>query len=545
MDVSAMNGIPSPYLGHVLQRFEEVLSRIDGEFFSDTYGSGDRNYWAWKFVDFAGARFQEFLYTLAWMRSSKFADPKWQGNAILGNLLNAGFSFWGRIQYRDGSFDEAYPFERSLAATAFTLFYATEAIALSEDALSDKSGVFRIVRNSADWLCSNDETHGVLSNHLASAAAALWNAYELFGAQRYRDRSDHFLKRILDAQSEEGWYEEYGGADIGYQTHCSFYLARLWQRSGNPALLESLKRANRFLSHFVHPDGSVGGEYASRGTKFFFPAAYEMLHDECEDARAIAVFQREMIADRRGVGLWQMDEYNVYPMLNNYLFAEDAMRSSKEDPTYTGARLPWRSEQSVVFEHAGIAVRSTNDHYVVIGLGVGGVIRIWNKKEGTLRFQQAGYLKRVGKDWLTTRAPSRWTKLDDGWMITNSPVKVNQRVFSPFMFICFRLFNVTIGRFPALGRWLKRLLVRVLVSKRTTAGGEFSRQITWRDDGSLAIVDNGPGFLRGSIPLDRFLPFHMGSSRYIDQQEELRREVTDEPLACDSRETIVPLWGNS
>ncbi len=38
----------------------------------------------------------------------------------------------------------------------------------------------------------------------------------------------------------EGWYDEYGVAHPGYQSHGSFYLVRLWQLSGDDELAASL-----------------------------------------------------------------------------------------------------------------------------------------------------------------------------------------------------------------------------------------------------------------------------------------------------------------
>ena len=72
----------------------------------------------------------------------------------------------------------------------------------------------------------------------------------------------------MDNQSEEGWYLEYSGADPGYQTHATFYLAVLFTKTRDNDLLDSLKRANLYLSYFIHPDGTIGGEYASRNTSF-------------------------------------------------------------------------------------------------------------------------------------------------------------------------------------------------------------------------------------------------------------------------------------
>ena len=514
----------APYFDRASLRFPEVLSRIDQEPFSLTFGCGDRNYWGWKFTDFPGARFQEFLFTLAWIKTAAPEVCRLRNNAILDDTIKAGFGWWRYVQHADGSFDEAYPNEKSLAATAFTLFYASESFVRIRGCLTsdEQQKTLEAMHRAADWLCNNEESHGVLSNHLAAAAAALWNTHELLGEASHLERADYFIRRIRSRQSKEGWYEEYGGADIGYQTHCTFYLARIWQKSRDSALLESLRRANAFLSHFVHPDGSIGGEYASRGTKFYFPAAFEMLWEECDVARSIADFQRGNIAEGRGIGLGQMDECNLYPMLNNYLFAEDSYLSRG------GARgsclpLPWQREQSVLFEEAGLAVESRRRHFAVLGLGVGGVIRIWDKNTRTLVFQNTGYVKDMGKHWITTRAPSTWKKSESGWVVTNSPVRINQKVFSTPLFLAFRTFNITIGRVPFFAAWIKRLLVKVLVTRHSTGHATFTREINWQQNGKLILRDLGSGNLKGAQWLDRFLPFHMGSARYVDEQEEACR----------------------
>ena len=530
----------TPYLDRARLRFPEVLSRIDQEPFSLTYGCGDRNYWGWKFTDFPGARFQEFLFTLAWIKTASPDDCIWRNSAFLDDTIKAGFCWWRHIQHADGSFDEAYPNEKSLAATAFTLFYASESFVRIRNTLApeEQRKTLEAMHRAADWLCQNDETHGVLSNHLAAAAAALWNAHGLLGEAAHRDRAEHFIRRIRSRQSKEGWYEEYGGADIGYQTHCSFYLARIWQKSRDGELLESLRRANAFLSHFVHPDGSIGGEYASRGTKFYFPAAFEMLWEECDVARSIAEFQRVNIAEGRGIGVGQMDEYNLYPMLNNYLFAEDAHRS-RRGVGGSSNPLPWQKEQCVLFEDAGLAVESRRRHFAIIGVGGGGVLRIWDKDTRALVFQNTGYVKDMGNHWITTRAPSTWKKSESGWVVTNSPVRINQKVFSTPMFLAFRIFNITIGRVPFFATWIKRLLVKVLVSRRSRENATFTREIHWQQNGKLILRDHGTGKLKGATWLDRFLPFHMGSARYIDEQEEACRSGLVRELSGDVDEFVV------
>ena len=148
---------------------------MDREPDSRTAGCCDRTYWAWKFVDFPGARFQEALCVLSFLYATDGPGNRQYRNPRLLEWIGNGLRFWSRIQYADGSFDEAYPFERSLAATAFTSFYIGEALGfLGSDLPADIRGsALETLERAGRWLSTNDESHGFLSNHLAAAAAAL------------------------------------------------------------------------------------------------------------------------------------------------------------------------------------------------------------------------------------------------------------------------------------------------------------------------------------------------------------------------------------
>jgi len=124
----------------------------------------------------------------------------------------------------------------------------------------------------------------------------------LTGRSEFATRSRYFRDRILARQSREGWYDEYGGADPGYQTHGSFYLARLSQLNGDSELAASLARSTAWLSCFIHPDGSIGGEYTSRNTQTYYPAAFEMLSAGDPSAAWIARTMRASVWNGAAAG---------------------------------------------------------------------------------------------------------------------------------------------------------------------------------------------------------------------------------------------------
>jgi len=52
-------------LDSVLKQVPRLLSLLDRNRFSKTYGSFDRQFWHYKTVDFSGGRYQEAALTLA------------------------------------------------------------------------------------------------------------------------------------------------------------------------------------------------------------------------------------------------------------------------------------------------------------------------------------------------------------------------------------------------------------------------------------------------------------------------------------------------
>lgn len=514
------------YLKWLTEYAAKVLGLLDRQEFSRTYGCLDRTYWAWKFTDFPGARFQEGLCYLGFLYATDFDGNDYYRNERLRSWIAGGFDFWVQIQRRSGDFDEAYPFERSLAATAFTSFYLSEAWHFMGSELSTATADrFRAALTRAgDWLARNDERHGFLSNHLAAAAVALYHAYRITGEDRFEKRSRYFIDKILGHQSSEGWYEEYGAADPGYQTHGSFYLARYRELSGDEELVKSLDRSFEFLSHFVHPDLSLGGEYASRNTQTYYPAAFELMAPESVAAARIAATMLPAVESLSAAGLGSVDIYNLFPLLNNYVFAYlAASRSTAEEFQLP---IPVELPEVIHFPEAGLLRVCKSGYELYVGLKKGGVLKLFDKRQNRLVFSSCGYIGtlRNGKVfssqcWDEERhieLTQKKVKISGGFC------KVSRPLMAPWKFLLFRIFSLTLGRFPTAAYWLKTTLVKALIYRSQAINVRLERQISFQDDG-IEVLD----YIQGNVGTEithlvhsnLFTTIHMGSSRYFVPNE--------------------------
>ena len=513
----------NPYYILALSKVPLVMSMLDREQLTRTHGCFDRNYWCWKFSDFPGARFQEGVCTLAFLYSNQFPGNYLFAHEKTLECILSAMRFWSKIQHRDGSFDEAYPHEHSLAATAFTSFYVSEAFLLLSNKITDefRSELIGVFSWAGQWLCRHDEKHGFLSNHLSAAAAALYNIYLITGEEKFKSRCDYYIQKIYSHQSREGWYEEYGGADIGYQTHSIFFLSKIWQHTKDETLLRSLRKSIEFISYFIHPDSTLGGEYGSRNTTFYFPTGFEILAKKIPLAGTIAQFMRDAVKSQTVVGLSAVDSYNFFPLLNNYLFAGLNM-----DNYSFSEELPFRNNMSKHFSDAGLLVKSTDYYYAILGVNKGGVIKIFSKRESKLKYSDCGYWGRTQKgEVFTSQSLVRDNQIsfsENKVTVFSHLFKLPQKVFSPLLFILFRIVSLSLGRCMFFSNFLKFSLVKSLIYKREKTACSLSREITFYDK-TVEIVDKIANIKKTKLVFlkkdNQFTGLHMGSSKYFQKNE--------------------------
>ena len=502
---------------------KRLLNEQNLDVYTPTYGCFDRRYWAWKLVDYAEATYQRNVYPLAWMLKHQLVedgiDP-----TVLTDAIRAGLIFSTRIQHRDGSFDQAFPHEHSFGAAAFMLhplIYAYTAVqrACSPD---EQSGIEKTLRKSADFLYKHQETHGHIANHLAGAVLALLTSAEFFADDRYQHRALSILDTILDHQSSEGWFVEYEGADPGYQTLCLYYLAQVYNlRPDIPGLQDSLQRGLDFLKWFVHPDGTFAGEYGSRRTALYYPGGVALLQSDFEAARSISQFMIKSLENHRLPTVQNIDIGNLAPLLSNYALALSTARSKIKE---TVTPLPCEQDcGDMDFPQAGLYIRSTPEYYAIVGTSNGGVVKIFDRTDKKIVWNDAGYSGRLGQNKAVT---TQITNLNRPVLREGRTIHIEAPFYfmlhttpTPMQFLVLRILNLSLMRYVAIGNIVKSFMVRLLITGKNEAPLTLNRHLRFEarkiiiEDKVTLEPDKKIDYLAFGKP---FVAIHMASSRYTD-----------------------------
>src|SRR3989344_3594458 len=263
------------YLEEVLINTPRLLSLLDRNPLSKTYGSFDRQYWHYKNSDFSCARMQEATLTLALLFKIKNPKNHYYKNKKILKLINASLNYWVNIQEENGSFNEWYPKENSFVATAFSSYAISETLLELNNLIENRERILKSLKKSASWLRNKDEFQ--VQNKESGAAIFLYNLYLLTKDEIYKQSAQKKIDFILKNQTDEGWFFEYGGADIGYLSLTIDYLAKYYKKTKDKEVLEALKRSLDFISYFIHPNLTFGGIYGSRNTAYLIPHGFEIL----------------------------------------------------------------------------------------------------------------------------------------------------------------------------------------------------------------------------------------------------------------------------
>ena len=515
----------NPYVSHIRGTLPRLLALFDQDRLSTSYGMGDRYYWAWGLIDFGNGTFQGAAhgFALLW-KNGLWAFPS--SSHVFLSRIDALFKGAANLMRKDGSLEEAFPREGSFCVTALVAFDLLCALGLLK---KDVDGLTRdrwisVVQPMIGFLIKYDETHGVISNHLATASAALVRWKSLTDDTRAEHKAEKLLHKILGHQNKkEGWFREYDGADPGYQSLCTYYLADIHQQRPDWELLAPLRKSIRFLWHFAHPDGSFGGIYGSRCTRFYNPAGVEALAHEIPEAHALAHFMAKSIAVNTVVTLSTIDEPNLVPWFNSYCWAAVLYEQRHPMPSEP-ILVPCRQGQSrrTWFNQAGLVIDQGLDHYTIVSTHKGGVTvhfrgqKLVNENAGVVVRNKHGALGSTQS--YTPENPVKWD--GDILIVRAGLYLITKRLPRPYEFLALRFLCVSGFQIRCLREWVKGILVRLLITRKNRWSLTNTRRIELKSDLTIhdeCVLPDGYELIEN---VGRFVAIHMASQGYWQIQDE-------------------------
>ncbi|HSB11010.1 MAG TPA: hypothetical protein VLM38_16095 [Blastocatellia bacterium] len=518
-----------------LAQIPKILTLLDRNPHSPTYGCFDRNYWHYRIIDFPSGMAQEFVLPLALAYELNIPGNPYHRQPAVKEWVEAGILFAARSAHSDGSCDDYFPYERAGGAAAFSLLACVDSYSLLG---LENEAALRFFKRRADWLARHHES-GRLSNHQALIALCLELLARLLKTGEWDQARDDRIRRVLSWQSAEGWFQEYEGCDPGYHTLTLSCLARLYDLKPTEQLSAALTRAVSLAAEFVHPDGTFGGEYGSRNTYNFFPHGFELTGKWLP--AALAVNDRFLMGLADGSAPCYADDHIIGHHAWNYLLA---WRDFVEQRPGPGPRPRGR----VVLNEAGILIDRRDDAEMYIALNKGGVFKLFRNGRLAVSDTQLSLLVRsdgdvrnavahLMDDYQTELCETRITiRGRFGW--------AKQTQMTVPRLVLLRLMMMTIGRF--IPNLIRRLLQSVLITGKDPAPFEFIRTFKW--ESGWTIIDElraeswenvesaGIGCDQTSIYVVMSRTFQKGQLQpWRDLTHEVRKLAPGQPLILERK----------
>jgi len=459
-----------------------LLSQIDRDHYSSTAGCFDRKYWAWKARDFPDATLQYAAVPLLKSLRLTSLESEPQEKQYYINIAIMASQFLLRIQHSNGSFDQCYPYECHPGVVFDVLPLWIYLLDDFRDYLD--SPVIRELEKGLEqaiqFVSQARENYAIISNHLAHFSYVLFLIDKIWNRPECRDLAKIYLNTLLKHQSSEGWYLEYEGPDMGYQTRTLSYLARILQIRQDPAIEESAKRAITFLSCFAYPDGSFGGEIGTRNTSLFYPFGLAWFAHKDPTASALLRFAIDSWRQGRGVLLHQTDLDNLIRLFDDQIETQQLLESCD---LLSPELLPFEQvEFENDYKEAGIIIRRRYWYYAVANLTKGGICKVYNVAERRPVYVDIGWLYKSGQMVYSNHMhqAAAMIQMDrDLSMVLCRFFRTTHDTLTPFRMVILRLLNLTILRFQWAGDLARRLITRRLFTRKLSGDVQFERHFHW------------------------------------------------------------------
>jgi hypothetical protein len=350
---------------------QRILSQADRDPDSPTYGCFDRNFWNYKIRDFASIIQQQGILVLDVLYTYKSETNPYFGKSMIRDLMAGGIDFWTRSQLRSGAFNEYYPFESGFPPTAFSLYAVAIVLDKYPEFLTERT--VHAINKAIGWLLRHPEKQAL--NQESAALAGMTIAMKIPGVIPVKQKLEKRLDEFYRAQHEEGWFNEYGGPDLGYLSVTIDSLWDIYKHTSDKRALRAAESACEFISCFVTVSGDFPVMINSRNTDYIVPYGLTALAATLPTARSLLqVLVRNMQTAGSTFGKTDdryMTHYIGQSWYRSLLQADNA-------GTAGSAELPQQGYERY-FPGCRIFVKHSESKSILIALGKGGIVNEFSR----------------------------------------------------------------------------------------------------------------------------------------------------------------------
>jgi hypothetical protein len=500
----------SDALGQVARLWlPRLLTQVCRDPSSPSFGCFDRDWWHYHIRDFPSIILQQGGYTLHLASHLVARGEQREG---LRKLAAAAGRFWNARATRRGAFEEYYPWEQGYLPLAFSLLAVMKLVA---EGVVDVAEVRAGAAVASRQLQSRFESQAA-HQQVAGLAALAW-CREVLPELAPKTAFESLAARSLALQTQEGWFGEYGGPDLGYLSVTVDCLWDLFDVTGDERFSTAIDRAVACIKLFTAgmPAGSIG-MHNSRNTDYLAPYGLVRAALQRPTTESMALVGRFFgRADDPAHFFNAVDDRDVCHYLGLSLYrAVRLLEQSPKIPAVETAGSASAGEPIERLMESGHYLRQTD---------AGEKFLMTSKKGGIFSYH-------VGGDWICDfgwiveaagrQFISHWWS--DDWQygqgknqiwVEGSLYKHKDVASTPGRHMALR-----IASFVA-GRWLIGALKKKLIFEKARSKIGFRRTVKWSGD-TIRVVDTFTNVPAAA----KFLPAPRSSKRLVSGADSFQAE---------------------
>ena len=507
------------YLEHALHLAPRLLSLLDRNPMSPTFGCFHRAYWHYKTSSFPSSIYQCNLYSLALLYNSESSINPYHKDPVILKYIKAGLEFTSNIQKRDGSFDEWFANERGWSGpTGYICHILCSTYPLIKEDLehNELKRLEKMILKSCQHLSKRWESH-ILVNHILMVLLPLQQAYHLFKREEdfkaYQKIKSKLFKYL---NGEEGWGLEYDGLDIGYLTGSLSFLGRLYELDPDEKYKSFAEKSFEFLGYFIFSDQHMAPQFGSRQTSCFFWYATEYWAQKINLPVKLVSFTRNLLKTQNHFQTNSLDDhyltYRSWELLDCYRL-KGSLKSSE-------TKLPFQeSGQTRWFKHSGILYFHDKNRILVCFAKKGGSYLIYDKTKKQFSDINFGFQISSKRKFYSSNCVNKKTKIkfkDNELIVKSFLSQMKYPQMTPFKQVVFQLIMQVFGRNAFLSEFLKNRIRNLLMVGFKRSRFSLERKITLGERIKVSDHLSGKGKINqiyyGGIYSPRYVP----QSRYFE-----------------------------